>query len=62
MPGLQMCTTFPASISAFTMIYFAVEGIEPRVSHMLGKCSTMELHPSPHNDSLKKRKCIPIEG
>jgi hypothetical protein len=33
-------------------IYFGGAQIEPRASHMLGKCYTTELHPQPSPDHL----------
>jgi hypothetical protein len=45
---LKNMTTFKIYLSkGFFFFFFFVAGIEPRASHMLGKCCTTELHPSP---------------
>lgn len=41
-------------ISCLTLT-FMVPGIEPGASHVLGKCSALELHPSVISDSRGKR-------
>jgi hypothetical protein len=45
--GEQSCTPELWGCSCSTILFFFGSGIEPMASPMLGKCCTMEIHPSP---------------